>query len=207
MFRKLFSIFWETDISDFCCFRPSRLGFREVSSDNVYDGELTKLWRRQFANFFFFCIIYAFFRSTLMSASTCFRVSRLLCIRQSKRFCLRNKSRWEPFMLVHRQSSQPWWSSLLFRTQCLDLWRLPAFVRRSAARRIFLSSPTNEAVSLASLIFPSKCGDEEGQPVRQLIFLVDVFVLLRRIWKRKRLEFYRYGYRVQSSLQYSRLPP
>lgn len=54
---------------------------------------------------------------------------------------------------------------------------------RSAARRIFLSSPTNEAVSLASLIFPSKCGDEEGQPVRRLIFLVDVFVLPRRIRK------------------------
>lgn len=31
--------------------RP-RLGFEKVSSDNVYYGESTKLWKRRFANFF-----------------------------------------------------------------------------------------------------------------------------------------------------------
>lgn len=36
----------------FLLFSTVTARFRKVSSDNVYDGELTKLWRRQFVNFF-----------------------------------------------------------------------------------------------------------------------------------------------------------
>lgn len=77
------------------------------------------------------------------------------------------------------------------------------------ARRIFLSPPTDDAVSLASLIFPSKCGDKKGQPVRSTVD-ISVDALFHRICTKVGREsdwnFIVTGHRVQSSLQYSRLP-
>lgn len=88
-----------------------------------------------------------------MSASTCF-VCRVCCVWDKVSVFIREikKSRWEPFTLVHRQSSQPWWSSLLFRTQCLDLWRLPAFVRRSFSRPQNFFVVANERSRFAGLV-------------------------------------------------------
>lgn len=66
------------------------------------------------------------------------------------------------------RSSLPWRSSLLWRTQWLDLWRLPAFIRRGVARRIFRRH--RDDVGFTGLVnLPSQMrGQERGQSHRYL---------------------------------------